>query len=196
MTKKFTFYIFLLVFAISALELIFYFFYIYKPVQKIAGTDKSYLIEFPTVSQILSPSQLTTDSISFEDHLKTFNTQKGINFLESAGRDLSGENTFVKAVNLDSIVGGEVVTFDKDKNNTLKITLTNSTKTRIVKVFNLADWQNAKTDLVLLSPVSPSRIPATLDDTRPGDYLIIKKSVNLLTEDTLYIFEFEIIRGS
>lgn len=185
-----------ILFLISAFEITAYFLFIYKPASRIFGQNSLYPLEIPALSQILKPSQITDETISLADTPKNLFPEQLLRFTKLLDVKLLDQNTFVKESVVSMITEGEVSNVKKATDRSITLTLKNSTTSIATEYFPAQELTDMKVSLIILSPSSPSRVDAKLEDAKVGDTLIIKTSTSILTNSASLTREVEIIRQS
>jgi hypothetical protein len=193
--KKFTISLLLTLFFLAFIEIIIYFFYIYKPASQIFSSAKSYPLEIPTLSQLLKPPQITNTNMTLEDLPQTIDFGRIDNVKSLLTAKLTTRNTFIKSADADYILAGEISSVDLKPNGDITVNLTNSSGAKISEAFTEEGLKKTKLFVYVLSPTNPSRNESSLKMAIPGDYLIIKYTYNLLSRGDPTATDMEIFRN-
>lgn len=186
--------LFLVLFTIGSLEAFIYFYYIYRPANRIFGSAKTYPLEIPAVSQLIKPLQITNNETSLADAYKKYYPEQLTKITSSLESRMVNQSSFVKDSSISYIVGGKIDKIETLGNGSIKFVLKNSTGQTTAEVFSLEEKKDIKAYLMIMSPKSPSRSETTLENAAINDYLIVKISANLLKESPDLIKEVELFR--
>src|SRR5687767_13856047 len=96
------------IFAVSSLEIIVYFAYIYKPFDRLSRKVSWDPKEIPSISEILTPQVIMGEDIVVDDTLKHLYLEKLNNYSEGLNRTLSNGSSFVKVSEANYVVSGTV----------------------------------------------------------------------------------------
>jgi hypothetical protein len=189
----------LLVIVLAAfLEVTFYFVYIFKPIDRIAGRDLGVPRGVPTASEIFT-SPLLSSYFKQADESKIFYSERLGGFTEEFGSLMSSKSSFVKTAEANYTLAGTVqeIKIVEDKNDGVfpgyDITLKNSTKEKYEEHISPSEAQYARVYLRIISTDKFSREEMDLADIKVEDYLVVKRSTNLLNPAEVNI-EIEILR--
>ncbi len=176
----------------SFLEIFFYFIYIYKPLDRLAGRDVGTPREIPSVSDLFTPI-LLSDNVTKANETKTFYPDKVNNFIEILKAIMPSKSSFVKAAEVNYVVADEVFE-SKVGANGYEVTLKNNVGDEHKEYLNSSEMQYAKVFLRTTSPRGFSRDLGAFSDIKKGDYMVIKRTTNLLTVGDKVDIEIEILR--
>lgn len=183
-----------ILFLAASFEIIVYFFYIYKPANQIFSSKKSFLLEIPAISEILKPNQIANESISLEDTRKSLYIHNLLSFQKIIDKKINTDSTFVKDASINYILTGIVTKIEISNDNSIIVTLNNSTGNTITETFSADDLKLTKVRLIILSITSPKVEISSLEKAIPGDRLIIKSSSSILESTNNIKNEIEIHR--
>lgn len=179
----------LLVILASALEVVFYF---------IKGTFIGVPSGIPKTGDIFSPIVLNQYYMTADEH-KTFYNQRLNDFASTFNLEIASKSSFVKTAEADYVIGGTVVGV-KPITSTVPgdgfgydITLKNSSSDSYIEHIDPTEVRYVQVFLRSLSSSTISKAVASLSQVKAGDYLVIKRSTNLLNPDELNI-DIEILR--
>lgn len=177
---------------VSALEILFYFFFIFKPLDRLAGRDIGVPRGVPTTSELFT-SPLMSPYITRFDETKKFYSYRLGTYSDSLKSVVADKSSFVKVAEADYAVGGNVVVIKGNTTLGYDITLTNSTKAQYIEHLDPSESQFAKVFIRKMSVNNLERSYAELVDVKVGDFLLTKRSANLLNPAETNI-EIEILR--
>lgn len=162
------------------------------------GRDLGVPRGIPTTSEIFTPI-IFSQYFTHADESKIFYSDRLANFKEDFRSIMSIKSSFVKKSEASFVLGGYFVEvkFLSSENNSdssgYEITLKNSTGDRFIQRIKPTEASNVKMFLRSLSSVNFSREESGPSDLKPGDYVLIKRSTNLLNPAESNI-EIEILR--
>lgn len=188
------------IFVVSSLEVIFYFLFIYKVFDRVTLKVALDAKEIPTLSEILSRRVIVDDSVIINDDLKKFYSGKIGYFSDNLNTTLGSGNSFVKFAQANYVISGTVTDVEILKPNSTdltaeyKITLRNAFGAKYTEIIKAQETENIKITLMILSSGSPARVAITFDQLQNGDYLILDKSTNLLSQNNKVDIKIEVLR--
>ncbi len=157
---------------------VFYYFMVYK------NTG------IPTISDLFSPTILSP-YVKQAEETKTYYPQRLGDFTASFNPIVSSKSSFVKTAEANYVVGGTVAAISViDNSNTAPgydITLKNSKGGVFTERFSSVEKQFAKVFLRTPTSFDISRSAKSFTDIKIGDYLVIKRSFNLLNSEEVNI---------
>lgn len=183
---------------ITFIEIAFYFIYIFKPVDRIAGKDIGVPKGIPTTSEILTPVSLSRYIIQSDESKILYSERLDI-FIKDVESIMQSKSNFVKIVESNYTIAGTVVEIDTIGNTNSEvglgydITLKNLTGDKYKEHISASEARYTQVYLRTISSVNYSTAEKVPFDVKVGDYLIIKRSTNLLNPAEMNI-EIEILR--
>lgn len=185
---------------VTTLELLFYFIYIFKPIDRIMGKDISTPRGLPTASELFTPI-LLNKYITTSNETKTLYSGRLSEFENSLKNKMAENSSFIKVAESNYVVGGEVVSITPAAQvNTgvpvaFDITLKNTlNKKEYIEKISSVEAMYLKTYLIRVNLKDFSRELISLGQIKAGDYLVVKRSTNLLNPSETNI-EIEILRS-
>lgn len=200
MSKKLIFIGLSVIILVSFVEIAFYFVYIFKPLDRLAGRDIGVPLGIPQTSELFTPSLLNQYATQ-NNEVKKYYADRLNDFSATLKPKMSTKSSFVKSIEANYTVTGKVfkITPLAKVNDSpfvaYDITLENLTGDKFYDHLEASEVQYLKLFLRDISPDGKnfSRNYATLSDVKEGDYIVIKRSTNLLNPTEINI-EAEILR--
>lgn len=167
------------------------------------GTSRSGLaMGIPSLADIFSPIILS-QYYKQADGSKVFYASRLNEFANGFQPIMNGNSSFVKTAEADYTIGGTVVKISPITNQSLiygnilgyDFLIKNSTSTSFDLKITPAEAQYAQVSLRNLSSGGYSKDAGNLSDVKPGDYLVVKRSINLLNSSETNL-DVEILRTS
>ncbi len=187
------------IFAITSLEIIFYFAYIYRPFDRLSRKTIGDTKEIPNLSEILTPKVVVGEDVKIDDSLKSIYLGKLDNYSNLLRTSISAGNSFVKVAKSGYVVSGTVEAVKPgvagSANSRFEISFKNALGARYTESIDLNEVENIKVSLILMSKDFPGKSDSSLTGIEPGDYLILEKSVNLLNANNKFDINAEILRS-
>jgi len=182
----------------SFLEITFYFVYIFKPIDRLAGKDIGVPRGIPTTSEMFT-SILLNQYITQADESKTFYSQRLDDFTQELKSVMLTKSSFVKLAEANYTVAGtvQVIKTTNDVSGGIfpgyDIILKNSSGGEMTEHLSPSEAQYAQVTLITIKLGNLYTEKKALTDISVKDYLVIKRSTNLLNPKELNI-EIEILR--
>lgn len=181
---------------LSALQLLFYFIYIFKPLDRLANKDIGTPAGIPTTSELFTPEFLN-QYVTKWDETKIYYSGRLPEFSNSVNVLAVKNSSFIKQVDASYMVGGDVADITPKNTEGLytgyDITLKNKSGDSYLERISPVEAQFAKVYMHTMVASSFSRAQRLLSDIKVGDYLIVKRITNLLNPVETNI-EIEILR--
>lgn len=183
-----------ILFVVSSLEAFFYFYRIYIPASFLYTKSNSFPLEIPALSQLIKPTQITSEDMSLEDAQKVFYPDKFDILKNEIYAMISKNSKFLKYSDVNYIYSGTVKDIKTTNDGNINLTLNNEAGENLKTSFSTSELQQTKVFLILVSGPSPSHTESKLESAQKGDYLIIKRSTDLLKTGNEIKTEIEIYR--
>jgi hypothetical protein len=184
--------LFFILFIVGFLEMVFYFIYIYLPMERVWGKNIGVPKDLPSLSSIINPGMLIEESPNFSDAKKNIHLDK-IDFFKKEVSKLENKSEFLKSVELSYVVSGDVYDLHSFNNNnkSYSLILRNKDGTEFVEDITDQELKNIKISLITFSPKF-SKTEAGMGSIYLGDYVIFKRSIEVLDDGMRSKIEIEI----
>jgi hypothetical protein len=193
--NKVLFFLFWLILIAGALQIIAYFFYIYKPASAIVGKG-TLRLEIPALSQLLRPQQITTENTSLADEERQLLQAKFNSFKNLMDERFKNQNTFIKSAGMDFVIAGELANIKVNSDKSVNIELSNSSGQKITEVFTPAEANLIQASLLIMSETTPTHSEVKIDAAKVKDYIIIKYFTDLIDKENVIKKDVEIFRNA
>lgn len=185
--------------ALTFFEIAFYFVYIFKPIDRIAGRDLGAPRGIPSVSEVFMPIRLS-QYIMHADESKTFYSERLNGFSEELKTLMLSGSSFVKISEASYTLAGtveEIKALEDTEGSPLgyDITLKNLFGDKHIEHITFSEARSAQVSLRIVSQSNLSVEEKTFTDIKGGDYLAIKRSTNLLNPAETNM-EIEILKSA
>lgn len=202
MTKRFALGLLSVVIVATLVEIGFYFIYVFKPADRLAGRDIGVPRGIPETSELFTPALLNKYATQ-NNGVKKYYIERLKDFSTSLAPIMGTKSSFVSTVEANYVVSGKVfkiTSLEKTSDSPFvgyDITLENLTGDKFYDHLTANEVQYIKVSRRDISSDGKSfvRNYATVADIKVGDHLVIKRSTNLLNPTEVAI-EVEILRTS
>jgi hypothetical protein len=170
---------------VTFLQISIYFFYFYKPVDRLLGKDLSITSEIPSVSELLTPSSISKYVLQADETKKIYSDRVDI-FSKEVQSVAQSDSSFLKTVETSYVLGGIVKEAkplqidDKSDEVSYDLLLYNSTGKEYVVHLSSSDLRYAQIYLKKEITDNNLGVEKTSFSPLPGDYVTIKYINNLL----------------
>lgn len=186
MKKKLILAGFFVVILITFLQISFYFFYFYKPIDRFLGKDVSITSEIPSVSELLTPSSISKYVLQADETKKIYSERMN-DFSKEVQSIAQSDSSFLKTVETSYVLGGIVKKVkplqESDKSDAdLKYDILLENSTGKEYLIHLSSSELKYAQVYFKKEISENNlgVEKTTFDPLPGDYMTIKYITNLL----------------
>jgi hypothetical protein len=185
MEKKLLFVGILIITIATFLEISFYFFYIFKPIDRLMGRDLEMPRDIPMASDIFTKASVSRYILQADEAKKIYSDRVN-SFIDETEEIAKDDSSFLKIVEADYVLGGNVENINpiqEDGNQTnisYDLSLGNSRGQKYSLHLSSSELRYAK--IYLKEEISKNNLGVEESDfnVQVGDYLTLKRTTNLL----------------